>query len=152
MILNLMRVEQLRVQDMIKRSFSEFHNQQESAGHRQKLEVVREKMRQTKPIECYLCSIDLEKYYEECKEFYRLREHIQVRSSFVDISFSFSLLSFYFSTFDLNKCDGLLFYIFFFILTLLFLSCSHCISYMTCEILLFMEHIKTIKPLFQLVI
>ena len=81
MILNLLRVEQLRVQDMIKRSFSEFHHQQESAGHRQKLELVREKMRETKPIECYLCSLDLEKYYENCKEFYCLREHLQVGTS-----------------------------------------------------------------------
>ncbi|RUS89106.1 hypothetical protein EGW08_003114 [Elysia chlorotica] len=77
MILNLMRVEQLRVQDMIKRSFSEFHHQQESAGHRQRLEVVREKMRQVRPIECYLCSLDLEQYHLDCREFYRLREHLQ---------------------------------------------------------------------------
>ncbi|GFS05858.1 helicase SKI2W [Elysia marginata] len=79
MILNLLRVEQLRVQDMIKRSFSEFHHQQESAGHKQQLEVVREKMRDIKPIDSYgyLCSLDLEKYYLECREFYRLREHIQ---------------------------------------------------------------------------
>ena len=27
MILNLLRVEQLRIEDMMKRSFSEFHNQ-----------------------------------------------------------------------------------------------------------------------------
>ncbi|GFO05994.1 helicase ski2w [Plakobranchus ocellatus] len=77
MILNLLRVEQLRVQDMIKRSFSEFHHQQESVSHRQQLNVVRDKMRETKPIECYLCSLDLERYYEDCREFHRLREHLQ---------------------------------------------------------------------------
>ncbi|BFZ20866.1 hypothetical protein BsWGS_23905 [Bradybaena similaris] len=77
MILNLMRVEQLRVQDMIKRSFSEFHNQKDAAVHKQSLEQLQKRMASIQNIECYLCSLDLDKYYEQCYEYFRLQKHIQ---------------------------------------------------------------------------
>ena len=67
MILNLLRVEQLRVQDMIKRSFSEFHHQKDTAVHRKALDQLKTKMADIANIECYLCSIDLESYYETCR-------------------------------------------------------------------------------------
>ncbi|CAL1541570.1 unnamed protein product [Lymnaea stagnalis] len=77
MILNLMRAEQLRVQDMIKRSFSEFHRQKDTAKHKVALGELRVKMSTIKDIECYLCSLDLEKYFEACREYHRLQKHIQ---------------------------------------------------------------------------
>ena len=40
MILNLLRVEQLRVEDMMKRSFSEFHNQKDVNKRKADLEEV----------------------------------------------------------------------------------------------------------------
>ena len=39
MILNLLRVQQLRVEDMMKRSFCEFHNQKDVAKRQQMLQV-----------------------------------------------------------------------------------------------------------------
>ncbi|XP_005103863.1 helicase SKI2W [Aplysia californica] len=77
MILNLLRVEQLRVQDMIKRSFSEFHHQKDTAVHRKALEELKQKMTGIKNIECYLCSLDLEKYYEDCREYHELQRYLQ---------------------------------------------------------------------------
>jgi len=41
MILNLLRVEQLRVEDMMKRSFSEFHSQKDIARRKEDLDQVR---------------------------------------------------------------------------------------------------------------
>lgn len=41
MILNLLRVEQLRVEDMMKRSFSEFHSQKDIAKRKEDLDKVR---------------------------------------------------------------------------------------------------------------
>jgi antiviral helicase SKI2 len=45
MILNLLRVEQLRVEDMMKRSFSEFHSQKDIAKRKEDLQNVRYKSR-----------------------------------------------------------------------------------------------------------
>lgn len=77
MILNLLRVEHLRVVDMIRRSFSEFHTQKDVGSHKQALKTLHGQMQAVKDIECYLCSIDLEKYYQACKEFSDLRIHLQ---------------------------------------------------------------------------
>ncbi|XP_059165640.1 superkiller complex protein 2-like [Physella acuta] len=77
MILNLLRAEQLRVQDMIKRSFSEFHRQKDTSKHKESLEQLKKKIATIHNIECYLCSLDLEKYYEDCKEYYRLQKYLQ---------------------------------------------------------------------------
>ena len=43
MILNLLRVEQLRVEDMMKRSFSEFHNQRKKGEFETALSGVKER-------------------------------------------------------------------------------------------------------------
>ena len=40
MLLNLLRVEQLRVEDMMKRSFAEFHNQKDEAVWKQRLQAL----------------------------------------------------------------------------------------------------------------
>ncbi|XP_055896682.1 SKI2 subunit of superkiller complex protein-like [Biomphalaria glabrata] len=77
MILNLLRAEQLRVQDMIKRSFSEFNNQKDTSKHIVSLEKLKKKIAAVKDIECYLCSLDLEKYYETCRDYLKLQKHLQ---------------------------------------------------------------------------
>ncbi|KAH9503389.1 Helicase SKI2W [Bulinus truncatus] len=77
MILNLLRAEQLRVQDMIKRSFSEFHHQKNTSKHKESLEKLKGKMSTVKDIECYLCSLDLEKYYATCREYHKLQKQLQ---------------------------------------------------------------------------
>ncbi|KAK7095479.1 superkiller complex protein 2-like [Littorina saxatilis] len=77
MILNLLRVEQLRVEDMIRRSFSEFHTQREEVNHRKAMEELKGHMSKVKDIECYLCSVDLERYYKACKDYQELKQRLQ---------------------------------------------------------------------------
>ncbi|XP_033732664.1 helicase SKI2W-like [Pecten maximus] len=77
MILNLLRVEQLRVEDMIKRSFSEFHSQKDTVKHKNALEELHSKVADITNIECFLCSVDLEKYYESCKEYHESKKQLQ---------------------------------------------------------------------------
>ena len=93
MILNLLRVEQLRVEDMIKRSFSEFHSQKDVAKHKTDLEELHKKLLDLDEIECYLCSVDLDQYWEACRDYTCLRKQLQVGNvsyflGFVSLQFS----------------------------------------------------------------
>jgi len=45
MMLNLLRVEKLRIQDMLKRSFSEFASQKDEGKHRAELHSLRAEVR-----------------------------------------------------------------------------------------------------------
>lgn len=77
MILNLLRVEQLRVEDMIKRSFSEFHSQKDKVKHKEDMDNLHKEISNVKDIECYMCSIDLEEYYQTCKDYHELKKKLQ---------------------------------------------------------------------------
>ncbi|XP_071154128.1 superkiller complex protein 2-like [Mytilus edulis] len=77
MILNLLRVEQLKVEDMIKRSFSEFHSQKDKVKHKEDMDKLYKEIAKVKDIECYMCSIDLEMYYQTCKDYHQLKKKIQ---------------------------------------------------------------------------
>ena len=77
MILNLLRVEQLRVEDMMKRSFSEFHTQKDQNKHKEALETLLKEMSNMPEVIDY--SGDLEKYYRACEEYTNLRHKLQVR-------------------------------------------------------------------------
>ncbi|XP_041481057.1 helicase SKI2W-like [Lytechinus variegatus] len=76
MILNLLRVEELRVEDMMKRSFSEFSTRKDADKHRKHIKDLQQKVKQIRDIDCYMCS-DLESYYCTCKELHQLREETQ---------------------------------------------------------------------------
>ncbi len=76
MILNLLRVEQLRVEDMMKRSFSEFHNQKDKKKHQESLEDIVKKMAELPELVDY--SGDLEQYYICCDEYFKLKSSLQV--------------------------------------------------------------------------
>ena len=52
MMLNLLRVEQIRVEDMMKRSFSEFHNQKDVAKHQQTIESLSQQIEQLPQVMC----------------------------------------------------------------------------------------------------
>ncbi|XP_052223384.1 helicase SKI2W-like isoform X15 [Dreissena polymorpha] len=77
MILNLLRVEQLRVEDMMKRSFSEFHSQKDVARRKEDLEHLHKKVLQIEDIECFMCSTDLEPYWEACRDYHELHRSLQ---------------------------------------------------------------------------
>jgi len=63
MILNLLRVEELRVEDMMKRSFSEFTGQKEVPEQQKQLKEGWEKIQNMTRLECSIC-IDIEDYYQ----------------------------------------------------------------------------------------
>ncbi|KAJ7959741.1 DExH-box ATP-dependent RNA helicase [Quillaja saponaria] len=66
MILNLLRVEELKVEDMLKRSFAEFHAQ-EKLPEKEKLLML--KLAQpAKTIECIKCEPTIEEYFETFSE------------------------------------------------------------------------------------
>ena len=77
MILNLMRVEQIRVEDMMKHSFSEYNTQKDVKLHQVELKEVMEKLATVPEVLDY--SGDLEAYYDACEEYYGLRLDVHVR-------------------------------------------------------------------------
>ena len=76
MILNLLRVEALRVEDMMKRSFSEFHNQKDHSKHRDTLEGLVGQIADMPEVIDY--SGDLEAYYRACQQHTTLKQKLQV--------------------------------------------------------------------------
>ena len=76
MILNLLRVEQLRIEDMMRKSFSEFHNQKHSSEHEERLKRLMEEMKNMADVFDY--SGDLYAYYDACDEYHKLKSLIQV--------------------------------------------------------------------------
>jgi len=82
MILNLLRVEQLRVEDMMKRSFSEFHNQRKKGEFETALSGVKERLAQLQDVECAWCSTDLDNYYAMCEEYWRERDDLMNKLMF----------------------------------------------------------------------
>ncbi|XP_064649760.1 superkiller complex protein 2-like [Lineus longissimus] len=77
MILNLLRVEKLRVQDMMKRSFSETTAQQNVETNKKRLEELKGKLARLEPVECFTCSEDIENYYSTCFEYDKLKKKLQ---------------------------------------------------------------------------
>lgn len=68
MILNLLRVEELRVEDMLKRSFAEFHMQKDAQERKRQMEEVEEKLQHINDVDCTFCSGDLKSYFKACQE------------------------------------------------------------------------------------
>jgi len=77
MILNLLRVKQLTVQDMMKRSFAEYFLQKDAPENEKKLDELKAKMKLLKDPECPFCSIDLKDYYLNWAEILQLRKEIK---------------------------------------------------------------------------
>ncbi|XP_076346789.1 superkiller complex helicase subunit twister isoform X1 [Tachypleus tridentatus] len=74
MILNLLRVEKLRVEDMIKKSFGEIFSQKKQASHQVKLKSLSERMGCLPKLDCVTCNTDIEQYYE-CLQQYEMLKH-----------------------------------------------------------------------------
>lgn len=64
MILNLLRVEALRVEEMIKRSFSENSSQRLLPEHQKQVAEHERTLSNMPKLECDLCSVDIERYYD----------------------------------------------------------------------------------------
>ncbi|XP_071948306.1 superkiller complex protein 2-like [Antedon mediterranea] len=80
MILNLLTVAVIRVQDVMKRSFAEFHTRKDSHQQEVELKVLTKQLESIKPVYCYLCQEDLEKYYDTCTALNKLRQETQLAS------------------------------------------------------------------------
>ncbi|KAJ3323070.1 hypothetical protein HDV06_002516 [Boothiomyces sp. JEL0866] len=64
MILNLLRVEAIKVEDMIKRSFSENSTQKALPEHEQALLEGSKKLQSLEKLDCTICNSDIELFYE----------------------------------------------------------------------------------------
>lgn len=77
MILNLLRVEELRVEDMMKRSFAEFHMQKDALQRKREVEELERKLQNIKELDCAFCSEDLKGYFKACRELSELTKEVQ---------------------------------------------------------------------------
>ncbi|XP_066938554.1 superkiller complex protein 2 [Macrobrachium rosenbergii] len=73
MILNILRVESLSVQDMLKRSFSEATMMRNQSKYESELKDFEEKLAKEPDFECMMCQ-DIEKYYIASKDFTEQRK------------------------------------------------------------------------------
>lgn len=67
MILSLLRIESLRVEEMLKKSFAENHAQQAVPEQEAKLQQHRDALQAVQALECAVCAVDLEECYEICR-------------------------------------------------------------------------------------
>lgn len=79
MILNLLRVDALRVEDMMKRSFSEFPSRKDSKAHEQALAELTKKLEALKEPDMTDQLADLPEYYRWAEELTEIRSLIQRR-------------------------------------------------------------------------
>lgn len=77
MILNLLRVDALRVEDMMKRSFSEFPTRKDSKAHEQALAELTQKLGTLKEPDTTGQLVDLPEYYSWGEELTEIRSLIQ---------------------------------------------------------------------------
>ncbi|RPD82148.1 antiviral helicase [Lentinus tigrinus ALCF2SS1-7] len=76
MILNLLRVEALRVEEMIKRSFSENATQRILPENQKKVAENERKLLSLPELECDVCSPDLERFYDTSFDIVQLNQQI----------------------------------------------------------------------------
>ena len=76
MILNLLRVDDFSVQDMIKRSFSEFSSQRLLPEQQQLLKKAEAKLKTLETIDCIFGEPDIENYYSLHSEFISLEQQL----------------------------------------------------------------------------
>ncbi|XP_072890914.1 superkiller complex protein 2 [Hemitrygon akajei] len=76
MILNLLRVEALRVEDVMKRSFSEFHTRKDAKIYEQRVQDLTKKLANV-DVECVGQLSDLEHYYITVRELLYTRTSLQ---------------------------------------------------------------------------
>ncbi|XP_041081672.1 helicase SKI2W [Polyodon spathula] len=79
MILNLLRVEALRVEDMMKRSFSEFHTRKHTKVHEQGISSLTQSLSSLPEVESVGQLSDLVNYYAAVQELTRTRAALQKR-------------------------------------------------------------------------
>jgi antiviral helicase SKI2 len=66
MILNLLRVEALKIEEMIKRSFSENKTQTLLPKHEQQVKLTEEDLKKLRKEDCEICNKDLQEFHRAC--------------------------------------------------------------------------------------
>lgn len=66
MILNLLRVEALKIEEMIKRSFSENSTQTLLPEHERQMALSEKGLKELKKVDCEICSVDLDICHKAC--------------------------------------------------------------------------------------
>ncbi|KKZ63816.1 hypothetical protein EMCG_01920 [[Emmonsia] crescens] len=78
MILNLLRVEALKIEEMIKRSFSENATQALLPEHQKQVQLSEASLEKIKREPCAICDIDMEACHEAAVEFSRLTANLHI--------------------------------------------------------------------------
>ncbi|KAH9877250.1 hypothetical protein IAQ61_002614 [Plenodomus lingam] len=78
MMLNLLRVEALKIEEMIKRSFSENATQALLPEHENKVKVSEADLEKIKREPCKVCDVDLEACHQACMEYKRLTNEMHL--------------------------------------------------------------------------
>lgn len=78
MILNLLRVKQLTVQDMMKRSFAEYYQQRDAPENEKRLDQLQVKVAALVDPDCPVCSVDLKSYYMAWAELLQQKKSLKV--------------------------------------------------------------------------
>jgi antiviral helicase SKI2 len=78
MMLNLLRVEALKIEEMIKRSFSENATQALLPEHEKKVKISEADLEKLKREPCKICDVDLEACHQACMDYQRLTNELHL--------------------------------------------------------------------------
>jgi antiviral helicase SKI2 len=78
MMLNLLRVEALKIEEMIKRSFSENATQALLPEHEKSVKISEADLEKIKREPCKICDIDLEACHQSCEDYKRLTNEMHL--------------------------------------------------------------------------
>ncbi|KAJ2501308.1 Antiviral helicase ski2 [Coemansia sp. RSA 1972] len=81
MILNLLRAKQLRVEEVIKRSFGENISQGKAPEHEQRLLDVKAQLDSLRPLNCAICEDDIARYYQLASFTQRLTSRLHAKAA-----------------------------------------------------------------------
>lgn len=86
MILNLLRVEALKIEEMIKRSFSEHATQALLPEHEQQVKLSEADLEKIKREPCDICDVDLEWCHKASMDFIQLTHELNVAAASIPVS------------------------------------------------------------------
>lgn len=78
MMLNLLRVEALKIEEMIKRSFSENATQALLPEHEKRVKISEADLEKLKRESCKICDVDLEACHQACMDYRRLTNELHL--------------------------------------------------------------------------
>ncbi|KAI9504694.1 NUC185 domain-containing protein [Coemansia spiralis] len=81
MILNLLRAKQLRVEEVIKRSFGENISQGQAPEHERRLLEVKKQLDQYPELNCSICEDDISSYYRIASSAHRLSTRLYMKTA-----------------------------------------------------------------------